>query len=193
METLSKNKIPGRSGDPDSDILPALMRQDQSAFATLMDRHIKTLSALSAQMLGDMHQAEDITQGVFLKTWEMLPAWQTGNAKLITWMRRVATNMCLDYLRKKKPVYSDSVPEQKGSEPMQDDFLVSQEVSEKISMALDELSGRQKAALTLFYYQDLPQKQCAEIMELNVPAFESLLRRSRQALKKSLTSKARTI
>lgn len=193
MEVLSKHKIPGRSGDPDSDILPALMRQDQNAFATLMDRHIKTLSALSAQMLGDMHQAEDITQGVFLKTWEMLPAWQTGNAKLITWMQRVATNMCLDYLRKKKPVYSDSLPEQKGSEPMQDDFLVSQEVSEKISNALEELSGRQKAALTLFYYQDLPQKQCAEIMELNVPAFESLLRRSRQALKKSLTSEARTI
>lgn len=170
------------------DILPALMRQDQKAFGVLMDRHIKTLSALSAQMLGDMHLAEDITQSVFLKTWQMLPDWQTGNAKLITWMRRVATNMCLDYLRKKKPYYSDKLPEQQDKDALPDSNLVSKEQSEQMRQAMNDLPDRQKAALTLFYFQDMPQKQCAEIMDLNVPAFESLLRRARQALKKTLNS-----
>jgi len=195
METIAINETTVGSGglssdpakrDPDSDILPALMSHDQRAFATLMDRHIRSLSALSAQMLGDMHLAEDITQSVFLKTWQMLPNWQTGNAKLITWMRRVATNMCLDHLRKKKPIYTDTVPEQAGSEPLQDETMASTERSEQMFAAMGLLPERQKAALTLFYYQELPQKQCAHIMELTVPAFESLLRRSRQALKKTL-------
>lgn len=195
METIAINEIAngsrGKTPDPDTDILPALMAQDQRAFATLMDRHIKSLSALSAQMLGDMHLAEDITQSVFLKTWQMLPGWQTGNAKLITWMRRVATNMCLDHLRKKKPIYTDSVPEQAGFDPLQDDHMVSSERSEFMANAMGLLPERQKAALTLFYYQELPQKQCADIMDLTVPAFESLLRRSRQALKKTLNPDAR--
>ena len=190
METIARNQNSQRSGgvslDPDSDILPALMAQDQGAFAMLMDRHIRSLSALCAQMLGDMHLAEDITQSVFLKTWQMLPNWQTGNAKLITWMRRVATNMCLDHLRKKKPIYTDNVPDQAGAEPLQDDHLAERQRSEQVFAAMDILPDRQKAALTLFYYQELPQKQCADIMELTVPAFESLLRRSRQALKTSL-------
>ncbi len=186
MDFNTQYKVPGASRDPDSDILPALMRQDQRAFAMLMDRHIKSLSAQSAQMLGDVHLAEDITQSVFLKTWQMLPKWQTGNAKLITWMRRVATNMCLDQLRKKKPIYTDSVPERAGTDILQDDHMVSTQQSEQMAAAMGLLPERQKAALTLFYYQDLPQKNCADIMELTVPAFESLLRRSRQALKKSL-------
>jgi len=186
MDSATLTEIPGTSRDPDSDILPALMRQEQGAFAILMDRHIRSLSALSAQMLGDVHAAEDITQGVFLKTWQMLPRWETGNAKLITWMRRVATNMCLDYLRKKKPVYSDTLPELAGEYPQQDKIMISKEQSEYVSEAMNLLSERQKAALTLFYYQELPQKQCAEIMDVTVPAFESLLRRSRTALKKSM-------
>lgn len=195
VETLAINETNNgsrdKSRDPDSDILPALMAQDQRAFSTLMDRHIRSLSALSAQMLNDMHMAEDVTQSVFLKTWQMLPNWQTGNAKLITWMRRVATNLCLDHLRKKKPIYSDSVPEQAGADPLQDDHLVASERSELMAHAMNDLPERQKAALTLFYYQDLPQKQCAEIMDLTVPAFESLLRRSRQALKKTLNPDVR--
>ncbi len=186
MDFNTQYKVPGTARDPDSDILPALMQQDQRAFAMLIDRHIKSLSAQSAQMLGDVHLAEDITQSVFLKTWQMLPNWQTGNAKLITWMRRVATNMCLDQLRKKKPIYTDTVPDRPGAEPLQDDHMVSTQQSETMSTAMGLLPERQKAALTLFYYQELPQKQCADIMELTVPAFESLLRRSRQALKKSL-------
>lgn len=191
MKPIAINEVSGIARDPDSDILPALIAQDQRAFAALMDRHIRSLSALSAQMLSDVHLAEDITQSVFLKTWQMLPTWQTGNAKLITWMRRVATNMCLDHLRKKKPIYTDSLPERAGSEASQDDHLVSAERSEFVSTAMSVLPERQKAAITLFYYQELPQKQCADIMELTVPAFESLLRRSRQALKKSLNPNAR--
>ncbi len=180
------------SPDPDSDIIPALMNQDQKAFSVLVDRHVKNLSAQAAQMLGDVHMAEDVTQTVFLKTWQMLPGWETGNAKLVTWMRRVSTNLCLDILRKKKPVYTDNVPDIASEQQNAEDQLTDAERNKWVRTSMESLSERQQAALTLFYYQELPQKTCAEIMELTVPAFESLLRRARKALK-TTTLKTATV
>ena len=54
-----------------------------------------TLYNQAYYMLGDQMAAEDITQTVFMKTWQNIETWKTGDAKLITWMRRVATNACL--------------------------------------------------------------------------------------------------
>lgn len=184
---------PSKAEDPDSDILPALMLQDQRAFAILVDRHIRNLSAQAAQMLGDVHMAEDVTQSVFVKTWEMLPNWQTGNAKLITWMRRVSTNKCLDIIRKKKPIYTDQVPDQASAEQSPEANLTESERSNWVRKSMDLLPERQKAALTLFYYQELSQKSCAEILDLTVPAFESLLRRARQALKTTTSQSGRQL
>lgn len=191
MEALLS--IPDPKADPDSDILPELMAQDQRAFAVLVDRHIKKLSAQAAQMLGDVHMAEDVTQSVFLKTWEILPNWQSGNAKLITWMRRVSTNKCLDILRKKKPIYTDQVPDHPSSDNSPETNLTQSERNSWIRNSMDLLPERQKAALTLFYFQELSQKSCAEIMELTVPAFESLLRRARTNLKTATSQSGRIL
>lgn len=179
--------------DPDSDILPGLMRGDQKAFAILVDRHVRTLSGLAANMLGDLHAAEDIAQAVFLKTWQMLPNWQTGQAKLITWMRRVATNMCLDYLRKHKPIYTDSVPDQPDSDKSPEGNLLELEQSDYVRAGMRALPDRQRAALTLFYFQDLSQKESADILDLSLSAYDSLLRRARGALKAQLQPEMRSL
>jgi len=139
-------------------------------------------------MLGDQYAAEDIVQTVFMKTWQMLPAWRKGEAKLITWMRRVATNMCLDYLRKHKPVYTDQVPDIASETSSQEFRLGEQEDRQHILSLMDKLPERQRAALTLSYYQELSLKEGSEIMELGVSAYESLLRRARMSLKHHLQS-----
>ena len=184
LKTLNQNLLSGV--DPDSDIIPLIAGGDQTAFAVLVDRHIGSLSALAAQMLGNVHSAEDITQTVFLKTWQMIPNWEPGRAKLITWMRRVATNLCLDQLRKHGPVYTDNVPDSPALDPSPEDSLADFEDANWIKQKLQILPDRQKAALTLFYYQELSLKEGAATMEISVDAFESLLRRARQSLKKAM-------
>jgi len=166
--------------------LPALRLGDQAAFSVLVDRHIGKLSALAAQMLGDVHLAEDIVQSVFLKTWNMLPNWQAGNAKLITWMRRVTTNACLDHLRKRRPIYTDKVPDTPSQETDPEERLGLVQRNAWLHGQIDEMPERQKAALTLFYYQELSLKESAEIMDIAPGAFESLLRRARKTLKSQL-------
>jgi len=95
-------------------------------------------------MLGDQMAAEDITQSVFLKTWVHMPNWQPGRAKLLTWMRRVATNACLDVLKKKKPIYTDTVPDMSDEADTPFQALEKVQQSDYVKAALGRLPDNQR-------------------------------------------------
>ena len=99
-----------------------------------------TLYNQAYYMLGDQMAAEDITQTVFMKTWQNIETWKAGQAKLITWMRRVTTNACLDQLRKKKPIYSDVIPDIEDTADTPFDTLSRQNQSDVIRAALQAVS-----------------------------------------------------
>ena len=143
MLTLAVTNTDDGSSDPDADIISGLQAGDKTALSKLMDRHMKTLYNQAYYMLGDSMAAEDIAQTVFLKTWENINGWKSGNAKLLTWMRRVTTNACFDQLRKKKPVYTDIVPEIEDSADTPFDALSRQNQNKIIKAALQKLPDRQ--------------------------------------------------
>ena len=169
--------------DPDADLIFGLKAGDQQALAGLMDRHMDTIHKQAFYMLGDQMAAEDVTQTVFLKTWEQMKDWQAGQAKLITWMRRVTRNACLDMLKKKKPIYTDTVPELQDEAHSPFESLSQTQQSERVGAALGQLSVNQRMALTLSYYQGVSQREGSSIMEISEGAYESLLVRARKALK----------
>ena len=169
--------------DPDADLIFGLKAGDQQALAGLMDRHMQTIHKQAFYMLGDQMAAEDVTQTVFLKTWEHMSDWQPGKAKLITWMRRVTRNACLDILKKKKPIYTDDVPDMEDEADTPFENLSQLEQSERVGAALDQLPHKQRAAVTLSYYQGVSQREGSSIMEISESAYESLLVRARKALK----------
>jgi len=142
-----------------------------------------TIHKLAFYMLGDQMAAEDITQSVFLKTWTHMPKWQTGQARLLTWMRRVATNACLDVLKKKVPIYTDDVPDVNDDADTPFEALARAQQSEYVQRALRILPDNQRAAIALSYYQGVSQKEGAAILNLSEGAYESLLVRARKSLK----------
>ena len=115
-------------------------------------------------MLGERMAAEDIAQTVFLKTWQHAQDWEPGRAKLLTWMQRVTKNACLDALKKKKPIYTDQVPEVQdmGNTPFDD--LSQSDTAKTVARAMARLAPNQRAALTLSYYQGVSQREGARIM-----------------------------
>ena len=169
--------------DPDADLIFGLKAGDKRALAGLMDRHMQTIHKQAFYMLGDHMAAEDVTQTVFLKTWEHVNVWQPGQAKLLTWMRRVTRNACLDILKKKKPIYTDALPDMEDDARSPFESLSQSEQSQRVAAALSQLPDSQRAALTLSYYQGVSQKEGARIMEISESAYESLLVRARKALK----------
>jgi len=176
--------LPGdKHEDPDADLISRLKTGDETALAALMDRHMSTIHKLAFYVLGDAMTAEDVTQIVFLKTWEKAADWKPGQARILTWMRRVATNQCLDMLKKKKPIYTDAVPDTEDVADTPFDALSKQEQSSRVSLALAKLPDRQRAALILSYYQAVSQREGASVMDITESAYESLLVRARKALK----------
>lgn len=176
--------------DPDADLIPRLCAGDERALGELMDRHMTRIHALASRMLGDPVMAEDVTQTVFLKTWQQCKTWQPGAAKLITWMSRVCTHRCLDILKKKKPVYMDVLPE--NNAPINDDnpdaaqTLILAERRKTVDAALANLPHNQRAAMILCYYQFMPQAEAADILGVTLKAYESLLSRARVRLRQTL-------
>jgi len=138
-------------------------------------------------MLGDNALAEDVAQESFLKLWQNAPRWQDGNAKLLTWLRRVATNACLDRLRKKGPIYSDALPELADERASAEAALHQDQRAARVQKALGRLPDRQRAAISLSYYQEVSQKEGADILGVSQKAYESLLVRARKALRRDLT------
>jgi len=172
--------------DPDHDVLTGLMSGDERALTELMSRHLTRIHRVAARILGDQALAEDVAQTVFLKTWTMAPNWEAGNARLLSWMLRVTTHQCYDMIKKKSPIYTDDVPEMTDNADMADIQIISNETSVQVKHALNTLADRQKTALTLSYYEGLSQKDGADIMDITVGAYESLLVRARKALKNTL-------
>lgn len=152
-----------------------------------MDRHLDRLHGLAWHMTGDRSQAEDIAQETFLRFWQAAPTWSdTGGATVLTWLRRVATRLCIDEKRRMRPVYTDLVPEQTDPTPRVDIELVRSETAQRVQTAILNLPERQRAALVLSYYQHLSQKEGADVMGLKVKAYESLLSRAKSTLKQRL-------
>lgn len=180
--------------DPDADILVALAQGTQNeksqALATLMDRHLGSIKSLAWHMMGDEMTAEDIAQETFLKAWNQAERWEPGRAKFSTWLHRVAKNACLDRLRKKREIYSDTVPELKDESLNAVQIMMSEETEqtqkEYVTMALQKLPERQLAAITLCHYENKSQNEAAEILEIGVRAYESLLARARRNLRDEL-------
>ena len=186
MSGPSPSAPPQGDVDPDAALITAMADGDSDALAALMDRHLTRIKSLAWHMLGDDMAAEDVTQEVMLKSWIQARSWTPGNAKFSTWMHRVATNKCLDHLRKKREVLSDALPEVEDTRRSADSEMAAQQSSNAVNAALMLLPDRQRAALTLCHYQHLSQTDAADILNISVSAYESLLARARRALAKDL-------
>ncbi len=152
-----------------------------------MDRHLNRIHGLVWHMTGDPYQAEDIAQETFLRFWQAAPKWdEHGGATILTWLRRVATRLCIDEKRRKGPIYTDETPDRSDPAAAADIKLVRSETAQRVQAAILALPERQRAALTLSYYQHLSQKEGAAVMGIKEKAYESLLSRAKTKLKLDL-------
>jgi RNA polymerase sigma-70 factor (ECF subfamily) len=167
----------------------ALMRRvgggDRAACQVLVERHLGRVVRLAYRMLGNQSDAEDAAQDVFLRLWSAAAGWR-GGARFTTWLHRVAANVCLDRLAKKRDVAAEAVPE--PVDPRPDPSAVAQEADlrDHVQAALALLPPTQRLAVTLCHCEGLRNIEAAAIMEISVEALESLLARGRRAMRVQL-------
>lgn len=166
------------------EVLAAYIGQGKpEAFQILMERHINMHLSFAERMMGNREEAEDIVQDAFTKLWLHAEKFDPSRSKFTTWFYRVVMNRCLDKKRKKTPL---ALPE--NYDPVDNrenpaENLAKEQKKAHVRQALNEIPGRQRAAISLCYFEGLSNQEAADIMGLNIKALESLLGRGRKNLK----------
>ncbi len=156
--------------------------RDSAALHSIAELHGEIPFRIGCRMLADPVEAEDIAQETLLRLWRHADRWVDGGPGIAAWLTRVATNLCLDRLRKARRQSGEDVPERADEAPLADAELESDQVKQAIIDCIGELPERQRASVILTYYEALSNSQAADSMEMNIKAFESMLYRARGAL-----------
>lgn len=159
---------------------------DGNAFRQVVERHLDPIVGFARRVLNDGAEADDVAQETFLRLWREAHRWQP-RARLAAWLYRVAYNLCIDRLRRRRGMVDiDQVPDPPSPAPSPEDGIAAAEQSMRIERAISELPERQRAAILLVHRQGLGNIAAAEILGVSVEALESLLARGRRQLKRVL-------
>lgn len=193
------------SGVPDIEepsAVAAATAGDESAFATLVRHHERELHIHCYRMLGSFEEAEDAVQETFLRAWHRRDTFD-GDSGFRAWLYRIATNACLDALRRRsrRPVASSSPSEVPWLQPYPDRLLdeVAPREAEPDAVAVDRetielaflaavqlLPPRQRAVLILRDVLGWPANETAEALDLTVASANSALQRARATMREQL-------
>lgn len=172
--------------DPDADLLAAYAAGDPRAAEVLVTRLAPRVLALATRMLGDAAEAEDVTQEAMLRLWRQGPRWRHGEARVSTWLTRVALNLATDRLRRRRGVALTEAfgprAEPACDRPGVEAGLRAAERAQALRAALADLPERQAQAVALRHLQGLSNPEIAAVMETGVEAVESLVARGRRGL-----------
>ena len=164
-----------------------IQKKDTRAFEQFVDRYLTPLHHFAYRWLGNHADAQDVIQEAFLRIWNHAQQWKhTGKAQVSTWVYRIVYHLCIDHHRRihsDLTELSDEFPDTKAS-PEQ--VLQQKQISDQVKEILQQLPERQRSAIILCYYQELSNRQAAEILEVNLQALESLLARGRRTLRQKL-------
>ncbi len=169
----------------DAALLDRIVAGDETAFAALVDRHYSLVFRLSARVLGNAADAEDVTQEAFVKLWRNPPELR-NQAALKGWLVRVARNLAIDRLRRARNTSDSELELLVDTSTAPDGHLRHGQAADEVSAALAQLPERQRTALQLTYFEALGNQETASIMDVSVEAVESLLSRARRSLRTML-------
>jgi RNA polymerase sigma-70 factor (ECF subfamily) len=159
---------------------------DEAAFSAIYERYERPIYGLVYRLMGNPDDAFDITQDVFVKAYKALSK-TSPDLNLSAWLHRIASNACMDVLRRRKLVrwlpwdpaeHANITPA--GDEDEPERRLVGREIREQVQAVLNQMNERYRLCLVLREYQDLSCEDIAEVLGTSRQAVKSMLFRARE-------------
>lgn len=178
--------------DEDAALLARFADGDAIAARALADGLGVRSYRLACRVLGDTAEAEDVAQEAMMRLWRIAPNWESGAARVSTWLYRVTLNLCIDRKRRKpagRDAPLDAVAEPPDPAPGAVAQLQAEDRARALQEALLQLPDRQRQTVILRHIEELSNPEIAAIMDLSVEAVESLTARGKRALAKLLENR----
>lgn len=194
---MERDGTPGEA-DPDAEsdhlLMAGVAAGDHDAFRRLVARHQGAVVGTVTKMLGNTSDSEDIAQLVFIRVWKHAKHYKPEN-KFTTYLYTIARNLVYNETRRrsrKKTVSTDwrekeshlEHPADPAARP--DSVLLTGELQQAIDAAIHALPKKQRLAVILRRYENLPYEEIAAVLDVSVPSVKSLLFRARTTLRDSL-------
>jgi RNA polymerase sigma-70 factor (ECF subfamily) len=173
--------------EPDESLVARVAAHDEGAFRVLADRHLGRIVRLAQKMTGSAADADEIAQEALLRLWLGAERYDPRRARLTTWIYRIVYNLSVDRLRRPRTQPIEAAAAVSDPAPSALDALTERSDLRLLQAALAKLPERQRAALVLFYYEDMSGEDAAQVLGLSLRAFWSLLHRARQSVQHDLS------
>ena len=188
---------------PDYELTQRAAEGDMKAFEELYQRHNRRVYSLCLRMTGNVVEAEDLAQHVFLQVYKSAHRYEVS-AKFSTWIFTIARNLCLNEIRRRTRHPADSLDatSTEDDQPLiqvedrknfsAPDAVLHRELESKIEEAIGALPEKQRIALLMCREDELSYEDMAKVLGCSLSATKSLIHRARETLKEVLKPYLRT-
>ena len=199
METVNVANRPRPEDLSEKALIQAAQRQDHDAFEQLVRLHDRSVLRVALNVLRSEEDARDAYQEVFLRTYRSLNSFRF-QCSFNTWLYSIATNVCLDQLRRKsvrKDQWGTGEMGGEGPRPLDlasddrassnpDRVLVRRDTAGRIAAALDLLTPKERTVFELKHYEGLRLRLIGERLEISEEATKNCLFRAHRKLRVAL-------
>ena len=181
----------------DRELVAAAKRGEPQAFETLLKKYRKSVYYMLLKMVKNADDAEDLTQEAFAKAFNSIEKFDSKYA-FSTWLFRIATNNCINFIRKKRvqtvsidqPVEGDDGSNMKFDVRDEDldpnEHMLKQQRKKYLNMAIKRLPEKYRILVELRYFQELSYEEVAQELEIPLGTVKAQLFRARELLNQEL-------
>ena len=159
----------------------------------VVERHSERVYRLAYRLTGDRHDAEDLTQEVFVRVFRSLDTYTPGTFE--GWLHRITTNLFLDQARRRQRIRFDALTDERvvllrSSAPAPDAALADRLFDDDVEQALAALPPEFRAAVVLCDVEGLAYEEIADILGAKLGTVRSRIHRGRAMLRRALAHRA---
>ena len=184
-------------GPSEAELIRDAKGGDKEAFCRLASHYERRLLTLALHYCRDAHDAEDLSQEVWLKAYRAINSFR-GHSSFYTWLRRIAINTFLNHQRgAKAPDYSAGGKSEKISlndicevvdvdAPSAEDLLYQKQLVEQVKRALDELTPQQRLIFLLKHREEMSCEEISQACDISIGTVKKALFRAVNKIRERL-------
>jgi RNA polymerase sigma-70 factor (ECF subfamily) len=178
----------------DASLVAQTLSGDQDVFAGLVERYRDSVQNLAYRMLGNISEAEEVTQETFVRAYMRLATYKTEH-KFSTWLFSIAVHLSIDYIRRRRflalPLEEIPFLEWVADQDLSpEDSALRLEQQDEVQRSLNHLPSKYRAVIILRYWYDFSYEEIAQVLKLTPNLVKARLHQARKLLARALDKSA---